>query len=175
MEARNKMMEALNFALKFEREGKEFYEKAAEITNNSLGKEIFQTLAKEEVLHMEKIQEVYQNIEKEGEWRERITVIGNPEQIKTVFAEAMEKIDKEIKVSTSDLEALKKAMEMEERGEKLYNSLAEKAIDPLEKRFYLTLSVEERSHFLLILDSYDYLSDPAGWFAQKERSSLDGG
>ena len=175
MEARDKMMEALNFALKFEREGKEFYEKAAEITNNSLGKEIFQTLAKEEVLHMEKIREVYQNIEKEGEWREKITVIGNPEHIKTVFAEAMEKIGEEIKVSTSDLEALKKAMEMEEQGEKLYNSLAEKAIDPLEKKFYLTLSVEERSHFLLILDSYDYLSDPAGWFAKKERSSLDGG
>jgi len=175
MAARDKMMEALNFALKFEREGKEFYKKAARITNNSLGKEIFQTLAKEEILHMENIQKIYQNIEKEGEWRERITVIGNPEQIKTVFVEAMEKIDKEIKVSTSYLDALKKAMEMEERGEKLYNSLAEKAIDPLEKRFYLTLSVEERSHFLLILDSYDYLSDPAGWFAQKERSSLDGG
>ena len=106
METRDKMMEALNFALKFEQEGKEFYEKASGITNNSLGKEMFQTLAKEEVLHMEKIQEVYQKIEKEGEWRERITVIGNPEQIKTVFAEAMEKIDKEIKVSTSDYRAL---------------------------------------------------------------------
>jgi len=175
MEATNKCLEALDFALKFEREGKEFYEKAAKITDNPLGKEIFQTLAKEEVLHMKKIEEVYQNIEKEGGWDQRITAICDSKLLKTAFAEAMEKIDTEIKASTSDLDALKKAMEMEERGENLYKDLADKAVDPLEKRFYLTLSVEERSHFLVILDSYDYLSDPSGWFAKKERSGLDGG
>jgi len=171
----DKMVEALEFALQFEREGKEFFEEAAKITNNSLGKDVFQALAEEENIHMNKIMEVYQNLENKGKWEERITVVGNPDGVKTVFAGAMEKIDKDIKVSTSDLEALKKAMELEQRGQKLYNGLAEKAADPLEKRFHLTLATEERGHFLLILDSYDYLSDPAGWFAQKERSLLDGG
>jgi rubrerythrin len=171
----DKMVEALDFAIRFEREGKEFFEEAAKITNNSLGKDVFRTLAEEENVHMNKIMEVYQDLEKKGKWEERITVVGNPDRLKTVFAGAMEKIDKDIKVSTSDLEALKKAMELEQRGQKLYNGLAEKAADPLEKRFHLTLATEERGHFLLILDSYDYLSDPSGWFAQKERSLLDGG
>lgn len=176
MQNPDKMVKALEFALRFEREGKEFFEKAAKITNNSLGREVFQTLAEEEDVHMNKIMEVYQNLEKKGKWEERITVVGNPDRVKTVFAEAMEKIDKDIKAGTSDLEALKKVMELEQRGQNLYyNDLAEKAADPLEKRFYLTLATEERGHFLLILDSYDYLSNPSGWFAQKERSLLDGG
>jgi len=132
-------------------------------------------LAKEEDLHMKKIMEVYRDLEDKGKWEERITVVGNPERVKTVFAEAMARIDKDIKASAGDLEALKRAMDLEQRGQNLYNDLAEKAADPLEKRFYLTLATEERGHFLLILDSYDYLSDPAGWFAQKERSLLDGG
>ena len=117
----------------------------------------------------------FQMPKKEGKWEERITVIGSPDRVKTVFAEAIEKIDQEIKANTSDLEALKKAMKLEERGEKLYNGLSEKATNSFEKRFFLTLATEERGHFLLILDSFDYLSDPAGWFAQKERSGLDGG
>ncbi len=174
MQNPDKMVEALDFALRFEREGKEFFEKAAKITNNSLGREVFQTLAEEEDVHMKKIMEVYRDLEKKGKWEKRITVVGNPGRVKTVFADAVEKIGKDIKAGTSDLEALKKAMDLEERGQKLYNGLAEKAADPLEKRFYLTLATEERGHFLVILDSYDYLSDPAGWFAQKERSLLDG-
>ena len=175
MQDRDRMVEALEFALRFEREGKKFFEKAAKITSNSLGREVFQTLAEEEDVHMNKIMEVYQDLKKKGKWEERITVVGNPNLVKTIFAEAMARIDKDIKASTSDLEALKKAMDLEERGQRLYTDLAEKATDPLEKRFYLTLGTEERGHFLLILDSYDYLSDPAGWFAQKERGLLDGG
>lgn len=175
MQNRDTMAEALEFALRFEREGKEFFEKAARLTSSSLGREVFQTLAKEEDLHMKKIMEIYDDLKKKGKWEQRITAVGNPNLVKTVFAEAMAKIDKDIKASTSDLEALKKAMDLEQRGQSLYNDLAEQARDPLEKRFYLTLGTEERGHFLLILDSYDYLSDPAGWFAQKERSLLDGG
>ena len=82
------MVEGLAFALRCEREGKEFFQKAACLTSNSLGKEVFWTLAQEEDV----------------------------------------------------------------------------------QRFYLTLGTEERGHFLPILDSYDYFSDPVGWFAQKERS-----
>ncbi len=62
MENPNKMVEALDFALRFEREGKAFFENAARITDNSLGKEVFQTLAQEEDVHMNKIMEVYQNL-----------------------------------------------------------------------------------------------------------------
>ena len=170
-----KTISALKFALKFEKEGKEYFKKAATMTNNALGKELFRTLAEEEDLHMKKIQEIYKKLEKEGKWEERITIVGSPDRVKTVFAEATERIGKDVKADTSDLDALKKAMEMEGRGEKLYKDLSEKAANSFEKRFFLTLATEERGHFLLILDSFDYLSDPAGWFAQKEMRGLDGG
>jgi len=48
IENRDRMVETLAFALRFEWEGKEFFQKAARLTSNSLGKEVFQTLAEEE-------------------------------------------------------------------------------------------------------------------------------
>ncbi|GAI26187.1 unnamed protein product, partial [marine sediment metagenome] len=41
--------------------------------------------------------------------------------------------------------------------------------------FYETLAAEEREHHLILLDYYEYLKDPAGWFVKKEHPSLDGG
>jgi len=32
-----------------------------------------------------------------------------------------------------------------------------------------------QAHELALIDYYDYLSDPAGWFVKKEHPSLDGG
>jgi hypothetical protein len=37
------------------------------------------------------------------------------------------------------------------------------------------VAAEEREHHLILLDYYEYLKDPAGWFVKKEHPSLDGG
>ena len=44
-----------------------------------------------------------------------------------------------------------------------------------ERDFYETLAAEEREHYLILLDYYEYLKDPAGWFVKGEHPSLDGG
>jgi hypothetical protein len=33
---------------------------------------------------------------------------------------------------------------------------------------------EEKEHYLILLDYFEYLKDPAAWFVQKEHPSLDG-
>jgi len=33
----------------------------------------------------------------------------------------------------------------------------------------------DRKIDIILLDYYEYLKDPAGWFTKKERPSLDGG
>jgi hypothetical protein len=43
-----------------------------------------------------------------------------------------------------------------------------------EKEFYEQLA-KEREHELALVDYYEYLADPAGWFVKIERPSLDGG
>jgi hypothetical protein len=56
-----------------------------------------------------------------------------------------------------------------------YKAQGRKTIYNTEKDFYETLAGEEREHHLILLDYYEYLRDPAGWFVKKEHPSLDGG
>ena len=79
------------------------------------------------------------------------------------------------KPTASELEALKMAMTMEDKSYSFYRSRNEEAASPAEKAFYQALSAEERVHYLALLDAYDYLLNPQGWFTKKERWGLDGG
>ena len=94
--------------------------------------------------------------------------------LKSLFAEATKALGSKFKVAESELEAIKIAMDMEVKSYNLYNSRSEESALPVEKRFYETLAGEERGHHLALLDSYEYLSDPTGWFTKREHWSLDG-
>jgi rubrerythrin len=63
---------------------------------------------------------------------------------------------------------------MEDKSYTFYKSRFEEADSPHEKSFYKALTAEERVHYLALLDSYEYLLNPQGWFSKKERWGLDG-
>jgi len=43
------------------------------------------------------------------------------------------------------------------------------------KIFYEKIAGEERGHKLVLLDYYEYMKDPGGWYVKAEHTSLDGG
>ena len=65
-------------------------------------------------------------------------------------------------------------MDMENKSRDIYLSRGKEATYDAERNFYETLAAEERGHHMVLLDYYEYLKDPAGWFVMKERPSLDG-
>ena len=73
-----------------------------------------------------------------------------------------------------DKEAIQLALELEEKSYDYYDGLARKAAGLFERRFFAALSYEERGHYLILLDSLDYLTDPSGWLERKEKILLDG-
>ena len=77
--------------------------------------------------------------------------------------------------TSSELDAVKVAIDKEKKSYDFYENQASKAIYDTERSFYEALAREEREHELTLLDYYDYLSDPAGWFVKTEHPSLDGG
>jgi len=167
-----KKEEALKQAIKVEEEGKQFYLQAAEKCQSVLAQRIFEELARDEDLHIKKIHEIYGRLKEEkpvGEW---VTSVGEPSRLEKVFQESL--VEK-ASASSDDLEALRFAQDREEESVKYYEDLARESPDPQEKRFYLTLSYEERGHHLSIIDSIEFLTDPEGWFRMKERAGLDGG
>jgi hypothetical protein len=56
----------------------------------------------------------------------------------------------------------------------MYRTRSGESTSPAEKKFYNILAGEERIHHLALLDAYEYLTDPAGWFTVKEKWTLEG-
>ncbi len=167
-------IEVLQLAVRMEVEGKEFYQKASQKSSNKLAGELFQQLADEEDFHRKKFEEIYEVLKKGQSWPDIEPPFEKGKRLKSLFAKATRALGSKFKVAESDLEAIKVAMDMESKSYNLYHSRSEESTLPVEKRFYETLAGEERGHHLALLDSYEYLSDPAGWFTKREHWSLDG-
>jgi rubrerythrin len=166
-------MEALQLAIQMEVEGKKFYQQASDRSGNKLAKELFQRLANEEDDHSNKFREIYAALKKGLAWPEVEPPSHKTKAIKSVFAEATIELGDKIKVAESELEAVKTAIDMELKTYDLYRSRSKEGSGPQERLFYEALAAEERGHHLALLDFYEYLSDPSGWFVMKEHR-LDG-
>ena len=77
--------------------------------------------------------------------------------------------------AATELDVLNTALEKEKKSYDFYERQAKKAIYKVERDFYEKIAAEEREHELALLDYYEYLIDPPGWFVKTEHHSLDGG
>lgn len=162
----------LQQAIQMEKDGREFYLRAASNVESPAVRMIFEELARQEDFHIQKIGEIFTAIQKTQTLREWVTCVIENSKLGEFFGE---RSAGQAKASASDIGALNFALQIEEKSVKYYDDLAAQTQDKHEKRFYLALSQEERGHYLRIMDSIEWLSDPEGWNYLKGRGMADGG
>jgi rubrerythrin len=167
----NKTLEAVKTAIQMEIDGKAFYLRAAKASGNSLGSKLFSTLAKEEDSHRLKFKAIFQAIQANKNWPQVDLQPVADKELKTVFAQAPQ----QLKLTSSELEDVQTAMEMENKTRDFYKAQASKATFKAEKDYYEILGKEESVHHKVLFDYAEYLKNPADYFTMKERHSLDGG
>jgi rubrerythrin len=171
----DKTLEALQIAIQMEIDGKEYYHKASQGSDNQLGRELFQSLAAEEGIHRQKFEEIYNTLRSKKAWPRTDFQPDQGKRLRTILAKATQEMGSSIKAPTTELDAIQTAMDMENKTYDFYKSQGKNATYDAERDYYRTLAAEERSHYLVLLDYREYLSDPAGWFVTQEHPSLDGG
>ena len=171
----NKTLEALQIAIRMETDGKEYYLKASQESSNELGRKLLESLATEEETHRQKFEEIYRAIRSKKTWSTTDFQLDGGKKLRTIFARATEEISPNIKAPNTELYVVQTAIDMEAKTYDFYKSQEGGATYDTEGNFYETLAAEEREHHLILLDYYEYLKDPAGWFVRKEHPSLDGG
>lgn len=171
----NKTLKALQIAIQMEIDGKEYYLKASQESSNELGKKLLKSLAAEEDVHRQKFQEIYSAIQSKKAWPVSDFQPDGGKKLRTILAKETEEMPSTIKPLATELDAVQTAIEMENKTYDFYKSQSKVASYDTERDFYETLASEEREHRLVLLDYYEYLTNPAGWFATKEHPSLDGG
>jgi len=171
----DKTLEALQIAIQMEIDGKEYYLKVSRESGNELGKKLLESLAAEEDIHLQKFEQIYNAIQNKKAWPTTDFQPAGDKRLRTLFARATEEMDSNIAAPAAELDAIQTAMNMENKTYDFYTSQNQSASYDAERDYYQTLAAEERKHYLVLLDYYEYLKDPAGWFVSKEHPSLNGG
>ena len=170
----DKTLAALQTAIQMEIDGKKFYLKASQESSNEMGKELLKSLADEEDIHRQKFEEIYEAIRSKKAWPKTDFQPDGGIKLRTILARATEEIGTDVKTSATELEAVKTAMDMENKTYDFYKSQSRNSVYDVERDFYEALATQEKEHHLVLLDYYEYLKDPAAWFVTKEHPSLDG-
>jgi rubrerythrin len=166
---------ALRTAIQMEIDGKEFYLKAGKASRNELGKKLLERLAVEEDGHRLVFESIYNNIGAKKGWPDKAFTADGGRGLRTVFAEALEDMDRDVRAFDTELDAIQTGMAMENKTYDFYKRRSGVASYEAEKQFYEELSMQEEEHHRVLLDYYEFLKNPAAWFLRKEHHSLDGG
>jgi len=170
-----KILQAITMAIEMELDGKECYLTASKASTNEAGRKLLQSLAEEEDGHRRTFEEIYNSIRKGRGWPSIDLNADMARDIRDTLVKTCQALGVNISGTSGELDAVKIAVDKEKRSYDFYENQSRNAAYETERQFYKTLAREEREHELALLDYYDYLADPAGWFAKAEHPSLDGG
>jgi rubrerythrin len=154
--------EAIKTAVQLEKDGRAFFEQAAEETKNELGKKMFRKLAADEIRHLQVFKKMFETLTdpktwsqlcKEGPSRERMPFFG--EKAKT--RKAAEK-------GAGELSALRQALEVERKAIDFFRQVAQDTDDADARRIFETIAREETSHYDLIQAQIDSVTHSGFWF-----------
>lgn len=174
MAERNTDREKVDFALRTEKDGHEFYQMAAKETVHKLARAAFELLGKEELRHVALIEGLGHQLAGEGEppTLEAVDRGALESGLKTIYESAGEE---QAEGELDPAEAYEKAIELEKRITALYGEYAENCDDDSAKRLFAVLRQEEEHHLSLLEDMHAYLTKPEEWFIDRDGIMLDGG
>jgi rubrerythrin len=172
---KNARLDALQVALTNEMREREFYLKHAQRTKNPVGKSMFQQIGDEELEHYERLKQLHTEWTKAGKWPESLPLVVSNTVVKDVLLGVLKSVDAGAEKDATDLEAVRTAIDFEEKGTKFYENFRDQVTDPKERAFFDLLSKVEREHYLSLKEAEEYLVDPSSWFRKTERLNVDGG
>ena len=170
------LMEAFATSIKMEEDGRQFYLEAAKRSANELGKKVFEALADDETRHIVAIREYSETMAKKGATPELSSVMPTHKNIndRLIFGKKKSELLKNVNPEADELKAYEMGMQLENDGQRFYKETLESANDPNVKELYKFLLSEEENHFEILSSTYEYLKNPAAWFANEEKPIVEG-
>ena len=177
MEAKDQeILDALCRYIQAEIDGHRFYMLAAERTDDPKGREMFESLARDEVRHRGKLEAQYGVLLEGGCWLSADELEGARKEREgrpSPFARASDEIDARIEACSGDLDALAIGIEMEKESYSAYTQAAEKATSTEAAALFRELAKEESGHLRLLENTRSYLAETGSWFLAREKGPME--
>ena len=161
-------MDALELAVNMEKDAIAFYTEAAKKIKSPAGKKMFQTITLDEKRHLEMITQIINGL---SITHKDVSPMRN---VKTVFESMKNEMMKKIEATSDELEAFKIAMHMEKEGVAFYEKALAGSKKEKERALLEVLIGEEKQHYDLFANTYQFLEDTGNWFLWDERGIVEG-
>ncbi len=163
-------MNAFEYAMQMEQDGRAYYEEQAAKMNNPAMKQIFEELAMDEKSHYETFRAM-----KEG--KKTAYEAAFKTKILTTTKNVFQKMRDEGKEIAEFAEGIRnvwlKALEIEDKSEKFYREQAEKAPDEEQKKIWGRISDEEHKHWVAINNVVKFINRPNQWLEDAEWHNIE--
>jgi len=160
---------AIEIAIRMEKDAIDFYAEAAEKTANPVGKKMFLSIREDEKRHLQALSQIFKEV---GVTMDEVSPMKN---VKTIFETMKDAMMQRVKATPDELESFKIAMQMEKEGVEFYKKVVTGAQTTKERALFERLVKEEEQHYGIFANTYFFLSDSGSWFMWEEHSIVDGG
>jgi len=156
----------IEYALKMEKDGEAYYRDLAANAENKSIEDIFNILADAEAQHYEAFLQLRDNLP--------IPLVEEKtlSQVKNIFQQMQLRKEK-LEVDESQVEAYKKARNIEKESREFYLQKAGELTDPMQKSLCLKMAAEEKQHYIILSNIIDFMSRPDTWLEDAEWHHMD--
>jgi rubrerythrin len=162
-------MNAIEIAIKMEKDAIDFYTEAAGKTNNPVGKKMFLSVTEDEKRHLQMLSQIFKEVDI------KIEEVSPMRNMKTIFESMKDSMMKRIQATNDELEAFKIAMQMEKEGIEFYKKAESEVQKEKERALFNRLIKEEQQHHDIFANTYFFMTNTGSWFMWEEHSIVDGG
>jgi rubrerythrin len=151
---------ALDLAIQTEKDGREFYLRAAERSSDAGGKVLFVSLADDELEHLRLLESQREALATGGQWLppSKLDEETAPDQAEGVPLFSRERLAENVSAYTSDLSALRLAFLIEKDAVSFYTRAAAETEDRHGKEVYRRLAEMETEHQRILEEEYNALA-----------------
>jgi Fur family ferric uptake transcriptional regulator len=151
--------DALKIAIETERRGVKFYSAATQLVSRGATRRAFQAMLQDEKNHLSRLKEQWDRLLKEhpGVLDAPVFLHFDYDALREIFP-SREQIDRGLGTETSEQEALRLAIRMEQDAHRFFISYADQFNDTRGRDIFLKFAEEEQEHIQTIEAAYDRLA-----------------
>jgi len=154
--------EAIKMAIQMEKDGYAFYQKAAAQTSSEMGRGIFESIAEDELMHLNVFEKMFEDEVGNEEWNALLDSSKKYAEIK-IFPKDLESVEG-ANPDTNELDALRIAMDAEKEAIDYYTDIRDKTEDEEAIKIIDEIIEQEKNHFLILEGEFNHIQTTGYWF-----------
>ena len=162
MEDIENIKEAIKTAIQMEKDGYSFYKKAAIQTSSDMGRTVFDSLANDELLHLDVFEKMFREKVGKTEWDQLINSSKKYADM-PIFQKDLKTVEG-ANPDTNELDALNIAMTSEKEAIEYYTKIKERAVENEVKDIIDEIIEQEKNHYAILEQEFNYLSKTGYWY-----------